>query len=180
MAELDDRLKSVSLIVCDVDGVLTNGQIPFDGEGRPFRSFHVRDVTALTLWHLAGGRSAVVSGLESKAVEMLAARWRCAECHMRVKDKGAICRDIAARNGVPLEHMAFLGDDFIDLTALRLVGLAVAVADAVPEAKAAAHLVTRCAGGEGALRELVEAILKAQGRYDAAVEAYCQRENDTQ
>lgn len=180
MVDLEDRLRRIQFIVCDVDGVLTEGQIAYDGEGRPFRTVHVRDVTALTMWHLAGGRSALVTGLASKAVEAVAATWKCAECHMSVRDKGAVCREMASRHGLSLDAMAFLGDDIIDITALRAVGLAVAVQDAVPEAKAVAHLVTAAPGGKGALRELVERILRTQGRFDAVLEAYCRRTNDPQ
>jgi 3-deoxy-D-manno-octulosonate 8-phosphate phosphatase (KDO 8-P phosphatase) len=158
---------------------LTDGQIGFDGEGRPFRSVHVRDVTALNLWHLAGGESALVTGLTSKAVQAIAEHWKCAECHMQVKDKGSICREIAERRGIAMEDMAFIGDDLIDLTALRTVGLAVAVRDAVPEAKAAAHLVTEAPGGDGPLRELVQRILTAQGRFDSVLECYCSRKNSS-
>lgn len=177
MSDIDDRLRRIKFIVCDVDGVLTDGQVAFDAEGRPFRSVHVRDVTALTLWHLAGGQSALVTGLESKAVEKIAAHWRCTECHMNIKEKGSICREMAARHGISVQDMAFIGDDIIDITALRTVGLGVTVSDAVPEAKAVAHLVTEAPGGRGALRELVQRILQAQGRFDEVVEAYCQREN---
>jgi len=180
MLDIEERLRRVRFIVCDVDGVLTDGLIGFDGEGRSFRSVHVRDVTALTLWHLGGGKSALVTGLASKAVEAVAETWHCAEVHMRVKDKGATCREIAARHGVDLEAVAFLGDDIIDLNAFRVVGVAVAVADAHPEAKRAAHLVTDASGGQGALRELVQRILVAQGRYAESLEAYCSRTNGEQ
>jgi len=180
MRDLEDRLRRVRFIVCDVDGVLTDGQVGFDGEGRQVRSVHVRDVTALNLWRLAGGLSALVTGLGSKAVETIAARWKCAECRMWVRDKGAVCREIAERHGIPLDDMAFIGDDLIDLTALRIVGLGVAVSDAAPEAKAAAHLVTDAPGGNGAVRELVQRILEAQGRFEEVLETYCNRANTTQ
>ena len=72
MDNLEERLRRVKLIVCDVDGVLTDGSIPYDGEGKPFRTVHVRDVTAFTLWHLSGGKTALLSGLGSAAVEAIA------------------------------------------------------------------------------------------------------------
>jgi 3-deoxy-D-manno-octulosonate 8-phosphate phosphatase (KDO 8-P phosphatase) len=178
MEDLNTRLRRVRFIVCDVDGVLTDGAIAYDGNGLPFRTVHVRDVTAFTLWHLAGGKSALVTGLGSKAVEAIAKTWKCAECHMYVKDKGSICREIAARNGLSTDELAFLGDDLIDITGLRAVGLAVAVGDAVPEVKAEAHLVTVAPGGKGPLRELVYRILDAQGRLQEVVETYCNRKNE--
>jgi len=175
MPSIDERLRRIAFIVCDVDGVVTDGRIWYDAEGRPFRSLHARDGTGLTLWRLAGGKSALVSGLGSKAMEAIAAQWQCAECHMWVKDKAGVCRDMASRHGVALDEMAFLGDDVIDIPAFRVVGLAVAVADAAEEARAAAHLVTEAPGGQGAIRELVRRILNAQGRLADAVAAYHDR-----
>ncbi len=180
MTELDQKLRGVQFIITDVDGVLTDGGIAFDGEGRPFRTVHVRDVTALTLWHLAGGRTALVSGLGSKALETIASTWKCAECHMWVKNKLRVCEDIAARQGLTMNAVAFIGDDIIDVRAMASAGLGVAVADAAHEAKEAADLVTRAPGGKGALREVVERILKAQGRYNEAVEQYMTREDTAQ
>ncbi|MBN2307584.1 MAG: HAD hydrolase family protein [Candidatus Hydrogenedentes bacterium] len=180
MSDIKERLRRVCFIVCDVDGVLTEGGIAFDGEGRPFRTFCVRDVTALTLWHLSGGKSALITGLGSKAVEAVASQWKCTECHMWVKDKRRVCQTIAERHGVGLDEMAFLGDDIIDVRAMRAVGLAVAPHDAAPDAKAAADVVAEAAGGKGCLRELVYRILAAQGRLDETIAAYCAREDGPQ
>ncbi|MBI4557134.1 MAG: HAD hydrolase family protein [Candidatus Hydrogenedentes bacterium] len=180
MTALEERIRNVQFIVCDVDGVLTNGSIFFDAEGRSFRAVHARDVTALTLWHLAGGKSALVSGLGSKAIEAIAATWRCTECHLWIKDKARICAEIALRHNIPPEAIAFLGDDIIDLCAMKHVGLAVAVQDAAPEVKAVAHFITDAPGGHGPLRELVHRILAAQGRLDETVKAYCDRKDGIQ
>ncbi|HOD51499.1 MAG TPA: HAD hydrolase family protein [Candidatus Hydrogenedentes bacterium] len=177
---LDTRLKRVRFLVSDVDGVLTDGAIAFDGEGRPFRTVCVRDVTALTMWHLVEGKTALVSGLGSKALEAIAATWKCAECHMWVKNKLRVCEEVAARHGLSMEELAFIGDDIIDVRAISAVGLGVAVADAAPEARQAAHFVTGGAGGKGAVRELIEHILRAQGRYEEALERYMAREDSPQ
>ncbi len=178
MSEIQKRLRRVRYIVCDVDGVLTDGLIPFDADGRPCRTIHARDATALTLWRLAGGQSALVSGLGSKALETIAATWKCAELHMWIKDKATICLNIAARNDLSMDDLAFIGDDIIDLSALSIAGLAVAVQDAAPEAKSIAHIVTEAPGGYGALREVVFRILKAQGRLEDVLELYCSRTNE--
>ncbi len=178
--ELEERLRAITFIVSDVDGVLTDGKMWFDGEGRPFRYLHARDAAALTLWHLAGHKSGLVSGLGSSAMEAIARQWRCAECHMWIRDKGRVCREIAERHGVGLESMAFLGDDIIDRSAFRVVGLGVAVADAVGELKNEAALVLDTRGGEGALRELVHRILGAQGKLEEAIETYCNRKDHPQ
>ncbi|NIA14367.1 MAG: HAD hydrolase family protein [Nitrospiraceae bacterium] len=180
MQDLQQKLRPISFIVCDVDGVLTDGRMWFDGEGRPFRCLHARDGTALTLWHLAGHQSAIVSGLGCRAVEAIADQWRCAECHMWIKDKGRICEEIAERHGIPLDAMAFLGDDIIDRSAIRVVGLGVAVSDAMPELKAEADLTLESHGGAGAVRELVHKLLKAQGRLDETIERYCNRKDHAQ
>lgn len=180
MQDLQDRLRQISFIVCDVDGVLTDGRMWFDGDGRPFRCLHARDGTALTLWHLAGYQSAIVTGLGSRAVEAIAEQWRCAECRMWVKDKGKMCEQIAQRHGIALEAMAFLGDDIIDRSAIRTVGLGVAVDDAVPELQAEADLTLASPGGAGALRELVHRLLNARGRLEEAVELYCNRTDQPQ
>ncbi len=177
---LDEQLRAVRLLVADVDGVLTDGGIAFDGEGRPFRTVHVRDVTALTLWHLSGGRTALVSGLGSKALEAIAATWRCAECRMWVKNKLRVCEEIAANYGLTMKELAFIGDDIIDVRAMQAVGVGVAVADAAPEARAAAAFVTLAPGGKGAVRELIERILRAQGRYEEMLERYLTREDTPQ
>jgi 3-deoxy-D-manno-octulosonate 8-phosphate phosphatase (KDO 8-P phosphatase) len=177
MSDLEDRLRRIRFIVCDVDGVLTDGSIPFDADGKPWRTFHVRDVTAFTFWRLAGGYSALVSGLGSKAVESLSDTWALTEVHQWVRDKATVIRDMAARHGIPLEEVAFLGDDLIDVRAMKIVGLAVAVADAAPEAREAAHWITDSAGGRGALREVVQRVLEAQGRLEEILDIYASRKN---
>lgn len=177
MDVLQDKLRQIRFIVSDMDGVLTDGGVAFDGDGRPFRTVHARDATGLTLWHLAGGKSALVSGLGSKALEAIAKQWGCAEHHMYVKDKTRVCREMAERHGVSLSEMAFLGDDIIDMRAMEAVGLGVCVADGGDEARAAADIVLQTAGGKGALRELVHLILKAQDRMESVLDAYCSRKD---
>lgn len=177
---LEERLRRIRFIASDMDGVLTDGQIWFDGEGRPFRAFHARDAAALTLWHLSGGKSALVSGLGSQAMSAIARIWKCSEIHESVRDKARVCREMAARHGIGLDEMAFLGDDLIDVRAMQDVGLAVAVADAASEAKAVAHIVTNASGGRGALRELVCRILEEQGTLEACIQQYCDRKDHVQ
>lgn len=180
MSDLQDRLRRVQFIVCDVDGVLTDGRIWFDGDGVPFRAVYAKDGTAMTLWHLAGGKSALVSGLGSKAIETIAAQWTCTECRMWTKDKARVCRELAQNHGLTLDEMAFVGDDIIDLKALREVGLAVVVSDAAEEVKEVAHLVTKAPGGKGAVRELIRQILDAKGILDSTIKAYCDRQDGPQ
>lgn len=173
-----DVLRRIRLIVTDFDGVLTDGQAWYDGEGRPFRSVNARDAAGFTLWRLAGGLCAIVTGLSSVAVERIAHDWRCVECHMSIKDKARVVREMAARHDVPLAETAFIGDDLIDVRAMQAVGLGVAVADAMPIARQAARLHLDAAGGRGAFRELVERILTAQGRLEDVMNLYLSRSDD--
>jgi 3-deoxy-D-manno-octulosonate 8-phosphate phosphatase (KDO 8-P phosphatase) len=172
---IEEKMRRIALIVCDVDGVLTDGSLPYDSQGRPGRTFHSHDGAGFTLWRMAGGRAALVSGLESPAMEALAGRWHLSECHMDVKNKKQVCLDMAARLGVTMEQTVFLGDDLIDTDAMRAAGLGVAVANATPPAREAADLILERTGGQGALRELVERILAAQGRLADAMAAYMAR-----
>jgi 3-deoxy-D-manno-octulosonate 8-phosphate phosphatase (KDO 8-P phosphatase) len=178
--ELDAKLRRVRFIVLDVDGVLTDGKLWYDGEGRPFRALHARDATGITLWHLAGGGSAFVSGLGSKAIEAIAHQWRVAECHMWIKDKARVCGEIAAKHGIKLDEMVFIGDDIIDLQAMGAVGVGIAVADALPDIRQRADLVLDTPGGQGAIREAVHRILAAQGRLEEAIQKYLDRKDHTQ
>jgi len=177
MADLQQRLQQITFIVTDVDGVLTDGRMWFDGEGRPFRYLSARDGTGLTLWHLSGGKSAIVTGLGSKALETIKQQWRCDELYMWVKDKGRVCREIAAKYSIRIDQMAFIADDIIDVPGIEAVGLPVAVADAVPAVKQVSSLVLESAGGQGAVRELVELILAAQGRLDETIKKYITRKD---
>lgn len=165
-------MSRIRLIVSDVDGVLTDGKMWFDGEGRPFRAFYARDGLGLALWRYTGGRMAFVSGLGSPAVETLARQWKCCACLTNTRDKGAACRQIADQEGLSLEEIAFIGDDIIDLNAMDIVGLSVAVKDALEEVRAAAHYVTVVPGGHGALRELIHRLLMAQGKLDYCIRRY--------
>lgn len=177
MSDLRQRLQQITFIVIDVDGVLTDGRMWFDGEGQPFRYLFARDGTGLTLWHLSGGKSAIVTGLGSKALETIKQQWRCDEIFMWVKDKGRVCREIAEKYSISPDQMAFIADDLIDLPGMEAVGLPVAVADAAPVVKQAARLVLQTAGGQGALRELVELILSTQGRLDETIKKYTTRKD---
>lgn len=178
--DLERRLRRISFIVSDVDGVLTDGRLWFDGEGRPFRAMHARDGAGLAMWRMMGGKAALVSGLGSNALDAVAKQWKCEEVHTFIKDKAKACRQIAQNQKIPLDQIAFIGDDLIDIKAMKEVGLAVAVNDAVPQVKAIAHVVTERKGGQGALRELIELILTAQNRMDQAMEKYCGTHDDLQ
>jgi 3-deoxy-D-manno-octulosonate 8-phosphate phosphatase (KDO 8-P phosphatase) len=162
-------LRPVRLLCCDVDGVLTRGNIPLDAEGRRGAEFSVRDGMGATLG-LAGGLDiALVSGATSTAVRARAVELRIRHVLDGVADKGVAVRELLARLGTPRQAALFMGDDLNDLAGFAAVGVRVAVADAVPELRARADWVTERRGGEGALREVVEGVLRAQGRWEQLV-----------
>lgn len=166
---LRDRCSAVELLVLDVDGVLTPGGIVYGASGGEanleVKAFHVRDGSGLKLWHRAGRRSAILTGRSSPLVKVRAAELGIATVVQGAADKGAALRRVLAETAVSPQAVCCIGDDLPDVAALRQVGLAVAVADACPDARAVAHYVTRAAGGRGAVRETIERILRCQGRW---------------
>ena len=168
MLSLAERCRRVELLLLDVDGVLTAGGIVLsageDGSSSAeWKEFHVRDGLGLAVWRRAGKQAVLMSGRVSPVVERRAADVGITEVLQGVTDKGIAVRELMARRGLAAEQIAFVGDDLIDVPALRQVGLAVAVADACPDALAVAHHVTQRPGGQGAVREVIERILRCQG-----------------
>ncbi|HVK01964.1 MAG TPA: HAD hydrolase family protein [Armatimonadaceae bacterium] len=166
------RLARVRLIVLDVDGTLTDGTVTYTDDGRELKSFHIHDGIGMVLCGFVGVRIAWITGRKSVMVERRAQELGVTHLYQKIRDKATALAEIALREGVSPEEMAFMGDDLIDLPAFRNVGVAIAPGDAVPEVRAAAHLVTVRDGGRGAAREAIEAILRARGDYDAALGAY--------
>ncbi|HEY1066486.1 MAG TPA: HAD hydrolase family protein [Pirellulales bacterium] len=172
MTNLADRCRRVKLLICDVDGVLTDGSINLSTDGVETKRFHVRDGSAIKLWTSSGGRIAWVSGRKSAAVERRAEELGVTILFQGVSDKLPVVRRILADLALTEEEYSFIGDDLPDLPAVSLAGLGVAVADAVPELRTAADYVTDAPGGTGAVRETIEMLLKAQGAWDAVVARY--------
>ncbi len=162
---VEERARRVRLLLMDVDGTLTDGTIFVLPDGEEVRSFNVRDGLGILLAQMAGLRAGIITGKESKCVAVRAARLRLAEIHQGAVDKIKTLDGILARNGLPAEAVAYIGDDLGDLDVLLAVGLAGAVGDAHPDVKAHAQFICRAAGGRGAVREFIEFILKAQGRW---------------
>jgi 3-deoxy-D-manno-octulosonate 8-phosphate phosphatase (KDO 8-P phosphatase) len=167
-----DRCRAIEMLVLDVDGVLTAGGITYAEDGIELKTFHVRDGSGLTIWHRAGKRSAIITGRQSRVVGVRAAELGIHPVVQGAFDKFAAYRQLLTECGVKAERVCCVGDDLPDLPLLGNCGLAVAVADACPEARAAAHLVTRAAGGCGAVREAIEVILQCQGVWPSVVQRY--------
>lgn len=167
------RARRVKLLVLDVDGVLTGGQIIFGPDGEAMKIFHSQDGLGINAAHRVGLKTAVITGRESEMVRRRGAELAITDVCQGAQDKVAHLEQLLDKHGLTADEVAYAGDDLNDLAVMRRAGLACAVANAVPEVKAAAHYVTSRAGGGGAVREIIELILKAQGKWPAVVESYC-------
>jgi 3-deoxy-D-manno-octulosonate 8-phosphate phosphatase (KDO 8-P phosphatase) len=167
MRSLQERCLGIELLVLDVDGVLTDGRIIHGSGGLELKEFHVRDGSGLKLWHLAGKRAGIITGRSSPMVDVRAAEMGIAFVTQGAAEKIAAYRSLLEQSGVSAKAACYVGDDVPDLPPMRQSGLAVAVADACAEVRAAAHYITRNPGGRGAVREVVELILRCQGNWPA-------------
>jgi 3-deoxy-D-manno-octulosonate 8-phosphate phosphatase (KDO 8-P phosphatase) len=185
------RARKIKLLLFDVDGVLTDGKLFFlpdrQSPDQPpqltakgsieFKGFHAHDGVAVSLARVAGLRSGLVTRRFSETVALRARDLRLEFVRQASQDKGATLIEIAKEAGLATDEIAFVGDDIIDLPAMRIGGLAVAVQNSRIEVKKEAHYVTPHAGGDGALRDAVEFILKAQGKWKKAMENYLAGKN---
>jgi 3-deoxy-D-manno-octulosonate 8-phosphate phosphatase (KDO 8-P phosphatase) len=171
-ATLNARAKKIRVLLMDVDGVLTDGRIWLlsrrDGTASEIKGFSAYDGAGLKLARAAGLRTGLITGRESSAVAQRARECEVEFVYQHRATKLGAFEEIMQTTGAAANEVAYVGDDLPDLPILERVGLAVAVANAVPEVKRAAHVVTRRAGGEGAVREAIELIVKAQGKWQEA------------
>jgi 3-deoxy-D-manno-octulosonate 8-phosphate phosphatase (KDO 8-P phosphatase) len=169
------RAKKIKLLLLDVDGVMTNGKLFFLPSGESsieVKGFHAHDGTGICLARLGGIRTGIVTKRVSETVRLRARDLKIDHVYQGAADKLATFREILDLDKLKPEEAAFVGDDIIDLPVMRACGLAFAVADAREDVKAEAHVVTDHCGGEGAVRDAIEYILKAQGSLARCVEAY--------
>jgi 3-deoxy-D-manno-octulosonate 8-phosphate phosphatase (KDO 8-P phosphatase) len=172
LSEVERRAAGVRLLLLDCDGVLTDGRITPVVGGDELKSFHTHDGHGLVMLHRAGLRSGIISGRTSRLVEMRAADLGVAYVRQGALDKLSVFDALLAEAAVSPSEVAYVGDDVVDIPLMRRSGLGVAVADATPDTRDAAHHVTRLAGGRGAVREVCEMILRAQGRWDELMKKY--------
>lgn len=163
---LAERLREITVLVLDVDGVLTSGNVVYSDTGQELQAFHAHDGAGLALWRKAGHRSAIVTGRGSKALERRAGELNIDPVMQQVRDKAAALAEVLAKLGVPADRVAVVADDLPDLPMMRQAGVSFAVGDAVLEVQSAADVTTGAAGGRGAVREAVEWLLRSQGRWD--------------
>jgi 3-deoxy-D-manno-octulosonate 8-phosphate phosphatase (KDO 8-P phosphatase) len=160
-----EKMKRIRMLLLDVDGVLTDGSIIYDDSGKEIKKFSVKDGLGIRLLKLIGLEAGIVTGRASQAL-----RHRCENLGITcicdgVRDKGAAFKVILDQTGLTPDQTAFMGDDLPDLPAMRAAGLSIAVADAHESVAAMADVVTSARGGSGAVREICEALIKAQGRW---------------
>jgi len=184
------RAKKIKLLLFDVDGVLTDGKLFFlpnsaDSQQNvmqqkaqstssmfEFKGFHAHDGTSISLARLGGIKTGLITKRVSETVALRARDLKLEYVYQGVQDKRTCFNEIVQKAGLKPEEAAFVGDDVVDLPAMRAGGLAIAVKNARAEVKREAHYVTAHAGGEGALRDAVEFILKAQSKWKGALKDY--------
>ena len=173
---IDENIKAraarIKLLLMDCDGVLTDGRITLLPGGDEQKTFNVRDGHGIVLLHRAGLRSGIISGRSSSLVERRAKELGIEFVRQGTWNKLEDFEEILEQAGVTPEETAFVGDDVTDVPLMLRVGLAVAVVDAVPEAKQTADIITESKGGEGAVREVTDLILQAQRKWDDLMKRY--------
>ena len=164
-----DRLKQIKMVLLDVDGVLTCGDIIYSDSGEQIKIFNVKDGVGIRLLKEAGLKVGIITGRKGQALHHRCVNLGIDLIFDGVRRKDKVIDDITARTGISKEAMAFVGDDLPDLPIMKRVGLAVAVSDAHEIIRQMAHITTRAPGGKGAVREISETILKTQGLWDALI-----------
>ena len=181
----EDRARRIKVLIFDVDGVLTDGQLFFipqtDANGKQYglevKGFTAHDGLGITLARLGGLRVGLITKRESATVAIRARDLRLEFVYQGQSQKMNAVNDILARAGITLDELAYVGDDVVDLPVMRACGLSIATANARQQAKAAAHYVTPNAGGHGAGRDAIDFILEAQGKLNQAIEAFLDHDN---
>lgn len=167
-----EKLMPITLLMLDVDGVLTDGTIVYSDSGEEIKTFNVRDGHGLKLLMRAGIEVALLTARESKVVLHRARDLGIRDVYQKATDKLAAYGSILAEKKIQDKNVCYVGDDIIDIPVLRRVGFSAAVADAVPEVKGVVDYVTSQAGGKGAVREMCELLLKAQNKWERVTEKY--------
>ncbi len=158
------KAKKIKLLLLDVDGVMTDGRIFLDNQGNELKAFHVRDGHGIKMVQNAGIIVGIITGRTSEVVNIRARELGIQEVHQGRHEKIVVYDLILSKYGLPDEAVAYMGDDIVDIDILKRVGFAVTIADADPAVKPYADMITKAAGGRGAVRECINLILKHQGK----------------
>ena len=171
-SDLRERCAAIELLVLDVDGVLTDGAIVIDDRGVESKHFHVKDGGGISLWRKAGKKVAIISGRSAACVDVRAAELGITPVIQGASDKRGSILALAKELGLDLRKVCAMGDDLADLPMLGVSGLAACPGDASIEVVKVAHYATHAPGGRGAVREVIETILKHQGAWEGLVDGY--------
>lgn len=169
---VEERAKKIKLLILDVDGVMTDGRITFTDYGDELKFFHVHDGLGLVLLHRAGIPSVIITASRSRTVLRRAKELGIAKVFQNSTNKLKTYEMVLRKFKVTHEEVCFIGDDLIDLPILSRCGLAVCVANGSDEIKPLAHYVTKTPGGQGAIREVTDLILKTQGKWSPLTQPY--------
>jgi 3-deoxy-D-manno-octulosonate 8-phosphate phosphatase (KDO 8-P phosphatase) len=164
---ISSKAKKIKLLLLDVDGVMTDGRIILDDRGNEIKAFHVRDGHGIKLAQRAGIVVGIITGRSSEVVNIRARELGITEVYQGAHEKIAVYDALLAKCGFRDDEAAYIGDDVVDIEIFKRVGMAAAVADADPGVKPYVDMVTRAAGGRGAVREVINVILKARGSRSA-------------
>jgi len=162
---VEEKAKKIKLLILDVDGVMTDGRIIYDNFGDEFKAFDVQDGYGMVLWCRAGLKSAIITAKKSRIVSRRAKMCHVTKVFQEARDKGAVYEKLLKIFKLTGEEVCFMGDDLIDLPVMKRAGLAVAVPYSREEIKSFAHYVTKADPGRGAVREVVELIMKSQNKW---------------
>ena len=171
---IESNAQNIKLLILDVDGVLTNGQIVFGRDGELLKKFHAQDGMGITLAQKVGLKVAIITGRDSQMVTLRSAELSIGDVYQGAMSKTQALAELMVKYNLQATEIAYLGDDLNDLPVMVRVGLPCAVANAVSEVKEYAKFVTSHTGGKGAVREVVEYILKAQGKWEKILAGYLQ------
>lgn len=166
------RASKVRLVVFDVDGVLTSGQIAIGKDGEVMKEFFVQDGLGIAVTQRAGIKTAIITGRESEMVRLRSAELKICDVYQGTLDKQTALRELMDKHGLGVEEVAYVGDDLNDLPALVQVGFACGVANSVPEVAQRCHYISAHRGGGGGVRDVLEFILRSQGLWDGIVQSY--------
>jgi len=180
----EDRARKIKVLIFDVDGVLTDGQLFFlpessdpDAKGLEFKGFSAHDGLGITLARLGGLKVGLITKRNSRTVAIRAADLKLEFVYQGQAHKMNAINEILAKANISLDELAYVGDDIVDLGVMRVCGLAIAPANARPQIKSIAHFVTENPGGHGAGRDAIDFILTAQGTLESTIDAFLDADN---
>jgi 3-deoxy-D-manno-octulosonate 8-phosphate phosphatase (KDO 8-P phosphatase) len=174
---LKRRFKNIKLLILDVDGVMTDGGLTIGDDGQEYKTFHAHDGLGMKLLKASGVELAIITGRTSNVVKKRAESTGVAHFYQGAEDKLSAFHDLIKLANLPAETCAFMGDDVVDLPPMLQCGLALAVPDSPALVLQHAHYVTQKNGGRGAVREICELLMQAQGTFDAQMQPFLNRAN---